>query len=69
MEPVVLAIDEEPRVIDQYELLSSSSSSSSSYSLKLVPWLRWDEWLFVYDSLFSDSVDIVASALRRVRKS
>ncbi|KAF3453170.1 hypothetical protein FNV43_RR03607 [Rhamnella rubrinervis] len=64
MEPVVLAIDEEPRVIDQYELVSESSSSS--YSLKLVPWLRWDEWLFVYDSLFSDSVDIVASALRRI---
>ncbi|KAF3453124.1 hypothetical protein FNV43_RR03558 [Rhamnella rubrinervis] len=64
MEPVVLAIDEKPRVIDQYELVSESSSSS--YSLKLVPWLRWDEWLFVYDSLFSDSVDIVASALRRI---
>ncbi|KAH7542173.1 hypothetical protein FEM48_Zijuj02G0045100 [Ziziphus jujuba var. spinosa] len=70
MEPV-LAFEDEPRDIDQHEWLSSSppqssSSSSSSYSLKLVPWLRWDEWLFVYHSLFSDSVDTVASALRKV---
>nr|XP_048324321.1 pre-rRNA-processing protein las1 isoform X2 [Ziziphus jujuba var. spinosa] len=70
MEPV-LAFEDEPRDIDQHEWLSSSppqssSSSSSSYSLKLVPWLRWDEWLFVYHSLFSDSVDTVASALRKI---
>ncbi|XP_060667994.1 pre-rRNA-processing protein las1 isoform X5 [Ziziphus jujuba] len=71
MEPV-LALEDEPRDIDQHEWLSaspplsSSSSSSSSYSLKLVPWLRWDEWLFVYHSLFSDSVDTVASALRKI---
>ncbi|XP_040995294.1 uncharacterized protein LOC121241549 isoform X2 [Juglans microcarpa x Juglans regia] len=37
-----------------------------SHSRKLVPWLNWDEWLFVEHSLFSDSPDTVASALRRI---
>lgn len=37
-----------------------------SHSRKLVPWLNWDEWLFVEHSLFSDFPDTVASALRRV---
>ncbi|CAL8135830.1 unnamed protein product [Prunus armeniaca] len=41
-------------------------SSSSSYSYKLVPWLSWDEWLFVDESLFSNSPNSVASALRRI---
>ncbi|XP_048437636.1 uncharacterized protein LOC103946347 isoform X1 [Pyrus x bretschneideri] len=48
------------------EELGISSLSSSSYSYKLVPWLSWDEWLFVEESLFSNSPDIVASALRRI---
>lgn len=42
------------------------SSSSSSNGYKLVPWLSWDEWDFVRESLFSSSSDKVASALRRV---
>ncbi|KAF5471094.1 hypothetical protein F2P56_011565 [Juglans regia] len=37
-----------------------------SHSRKLVPWLNWDEWLFVEHSLFSHSPDTVASALRRI---
>ncbi|KAG7947786.1 hypothetical protein I3843_14G112100 [Carya illinoinensis] len=37
-----------------------------SHSRKLVPWLNWDEWLFVEHSLFSDSPDTVALALRRI---
>lgn len=37
-----------------------------SHSRKLVPWLNWDEWLFVEHSLFSDCPDTVALALRRV---
>ncbi|KAL5580330.1 hypothetical protein UlMin_012772 [Ulmus minor] len=41
-------------------------SSKSPYSRKLVPWLSWDEWLFVYDSLFSDSSQSVAAALTRI---
>ncbi|KAK7832455.1 ribosomal biogenesis protein las1l [Quercus suber] len=45
---------------------SPSASSSSSYSHKLVPWLSWDEWLFVKDCLFSNSPDSVATAFRRI---
>nr|POE49931.1 isoform 4 of ribosomal biogenesis protein las1l [Quercus suber] len=33
---------------------------------KLVPWLSWDEWLFVKDCLFSNSPDSVATAFRRI---
>ncbi|XP_010271772.1 PREDICTED: uncharacterized protein LOC104607775 isoform X2 [Nelumbo nucifera] len=33
---------------------------------KLVPWLNWDEWNFVRESLFSSSPDSVAAALRRI---
>ncbi|XP_070670626.1 uncharacterized protein [Malus domestica] len=51
---------------DNEELGISKSSSSSPYSYKLVPWLSWDEWLFVDKSLFSNSPDFVASALRRI---
>jgi hypothetical protein len=63
--------EEEARYHDQQQersrsLSAPSSSSSSSYSQKLVPWLSWDEWLFVEHSLFSDSPDSVASALKRV---
>ncbi|XP_034209933.1 uncharacterized protein LOC117623165 isoform X2 [Prunus dulcis] len=49
-----------------YVQLGISTSSSSSYSYKLVPWLSWDEWLFVDESLFSNSPNSVASALRRI---
>ncbi|KAL4611449.1 hypothetical protein ACB092_08G124100 [Castanea dentata] len=57
----------EPRFNDFYqEAPSASSSSSSSYSHKLVPWLSWDEWLFVKDCLFSNSPDSVATAFRRI---
>lgn len=38
----------------------------STYSRKLVPWSTWNEWLFVSQSLFSDSPDSVAAALSRV---
>ncbi|KAI4305905.1 hypothetical protein L6164_029235 [Bauhinia variegata] len=37
-----------------------------SYARKLVPWLNWDEWLVVKDSLFSNSPDAIASALQRI---
>ncbi|XP_075635807.1 uncharacterized protein LOC142607995 isoform X4 [Castanea sativa] len=59
----------QPRFNDFYEeapSASASSSSSSSYSHKLVPWLSWDEWLFVKDCLFSNSRDSVATAFRRI---
>jgi len=41
-------------------------SKSSSNSRKLVPWLNWNEWLFVRDSLFSDSPNSFSDALKRV---
>lgn len=37
-----------------------------SCGYKLVPWLSWDEWNFVRESLFSSSPNSVASALRRI---
>ncbi|KAK9999344.1 hypothetical protein SO802_018947 [Lithocarpus litseifolius] len=52
----------EPRFNDFYQ----EAPSSSSYSHKLVPWLSWDEWLFVKDCLFSNSPDSVATAFRRI---
>lgn len=55
---------EEEEMMDNYETSSSASSSSGH---KLVPWLNWDEWLFVEYSLFSDSPESVASALKRVK--
>ncbi|XP_024022372.1 pre-rRNA-processing protein las1 isoform X4 [Morus notabilis] len=59
----VLAFEEVQREVECQE---SSLSQSSSYGLKLVPWICWDEWLFVYDSLFSDSHEAFASAFRKI---
>lgn len=64
MEPLLGFEDEVMNVGEDKEMSSSSSSSSNGY--KLVPWLSWDEWDFVRESLFSSSSDKVASALRRV---
>lgn len=61
MEPLLGFEDEVMNVGEDKEM---SSSSSNGY--KLVPWLSWDEWDFVRESLFSSSSDKVASALRRV---
>ncbi|KAH0987751.1 hypothetical protein GBA52_014928 [Prunus armeniaca] len=60
----LLGFKEESTDYDQ--LVISKPSSSASYSYKLVPWLSWDEWLFVDESLFSNSPESVASALRRI---
>ncbi|ESR59555.1 hypothetical protein CICLE_v10014592mg [Citrus x clementina] len=62
MEPLLGFEDEVMNVGEDKEM--SSSSSSNGY--KLVPWLIWDEWDFVRESLFSSSSDKVASALRRI---
>lgn len=64
MEPLLGFEDEVMNVGEDKEMSSSSSSSSNGY--KLVPWLSWDEWDFVRESLFSSSSDKVASALRRI---
>ncbi|KAJ0084749.1 hypothetical protein Patl1_29369 [Pistacia atlantica] len=57
----MLGFEEEMMSVD-HEILSSSSSNS----YKLVPWLSWQEWDFVRESLFSSSADKVASALDRI---
>ncbi|KAH8498800.1 hypothetical protein H0E87_017646 [Populus deltoides] len=41
-------------------------STSSSYGYKLVPWLNWNEWECVRDSLFSDSPEKIHSAITRI---
>lgn len=46
--------------------VENEEENSSTYSRKLVPWSTWSEWLFVSQSLFSDSPDSVAAALSRV---
>ncbi|KAL7122480.1 hypothetical protein ACP275_01G048500 [Erythranthe tilingii] len=43
----------------QYDVVEEKS-----HSLRYVPWMNWDEWKFVKDSLFSASSSSVASALR-----
>lgn len=63
MEPL-LGFEDEVMNVGEDKEMSSSSSSSNGY--KLVPWLSWDEWDFVRESLFSSSLHKVASALRRI---
>ncbi|XP_065850946.1 uncharacterized protein [Euphorbia lathyris] len=41
-------------------------SSPSVCGYKLVPWLNWDEWEWVGVSLFSDSPEKIASAIKRI---
>ncbi|GFP81544.1 protein las1 [Phtheirospermum japonicum] len=48
------------------EHLQDDVVEDKSHSFKLVPWISWDEWKFVRESLFSSSPDSVASALRRI---
>ncbi|KAL3035633.1 hypothetical protein AAZX31_02G262200 [Glycine max] len=63
MEPaLLLGLEEEAKVV----VTESSSLSSSSSAHRLVPWLNWDEWLFVKHALFSDSPHSVSSALKRI---
>ncbi|XP_044504898.1 protein LAS1-like isoform X2 [Mangifera indica] len=57
----MLGFEEHMMTVDDENL---SSSSSNSY--KLVPWLSWDEWDFIRESLFSSSADKVASAVNRI---
>jgi hypothetical protein len=59
--------DETVAVVDDDE--EKSTSSSSSYGYKLVPWLNWNEWECVWDSLFSESPENILSAINRVRRN
>ncbi|WVY90689.1 hypothetical protein V8G54_036203 [Vigna mungo] len=57
--PLVLGFEQVANVV-------AESSSSSSSARRLVPWLNWDEWLFVKRALFSNSPHSVSSALKRI---
>ncbi|KAF7822193.1 pre-rRNA-processing protein las1 isoform X2 [Senna tora] len=48
------------------EAPSELVEQKSSYARRLVPWLNWDEWIFVKDSIFSNSPDSIASAHERI---
>ncbi|XP_051137299.1 uncharacterized protein LOC127255678 [Andrographis paniculata] len=48
------------------EAVSDEVLEGKSSSFKLVPWMGWDEWKSVRQSLFSSFPDRVAFALRRV---
>ncbi|KAK6158578.1 hypothetical protein DH2020_005892 [Rehmannia glutinosa] len=48
------------------EHLQDDVVEDKSHSFKLVPWISWDEWKFVRESLFSSSPNSVASALQRI---
>ncbi|KAF1889243.1 hypothetical protein Lal_00024565 [Lupinus albus] len=43
-----------------------NEDTNSSTSLRLVPWLNWNEWIFVKDALFSNSSSSISSALNRI---
>ncbi|XP_057994644.1 protein LAS1 isoform X2 [Hevea brasiliensis] len=58
----LLGFEEQTLVVDADDQVKSSSSRS----YKLVPWLNWDEWEWVRDSLFSDSPDKIVSAIKRI---
>ncbi|KAF7121092.1 hypothetical protein RHSIM_Rhsim13G0207600 [Rhododendron simsii] len=49
-----------------FEEPTTTDVLSSAGGNKLVPWLSWDEWDSVRDSLFSSSPPSVSSALRRI---
>ncbi|XP_058196377.1 uncharacterized protein LOC131312546 [Rhododendron vialii] len=49
-----------------FEEPTTTAVLSSAGGYKLVPWLSWDEWDSVRDSLFSSSPPSVSSALRRI---
>ncbi|PHU18164.1 hypothetical protein BC332_13859 [Capsicum chinense] len=53
-------------VLGFMEALSDNTVEGNSLGLKLVPWLSWDEWNSIRDSLFSTSPASVAFALQRI---
>ncbi|KAL1323899.1 hypothetical protein AAHE18_13G049500 [Arachis hypogaea] len=59
MESVLFGFREEPN-------LEKDTAKTSSSALRLVPWLSWEEWIFVKNSLFSDSPHSVSEALNRI---
>ncbi|KAM7524019.1 hypothetical protein LguiA_013921 [Lonicera macranthoides] len=58
MEAAVLGFKEEPT--------SELMVEDKSCGYKWVPWISWDDWNFVRDSLFSSSPKSISLALRRI---
>ncbi|XP_060187122.1 uncharacterized protein LOC132616605 isoform X2 [Lycium barbarum] len=59
----------EPRVeslLGFIEPPADDTVEGNSLSLKLVPWISWDEWNSIRDSVFSSSPPSVAFALQRI---
>ncbi|KMZ59875.1 hypothetical protein ZOSMA_64G00920 [Zostera marina] len=63
--PIVIE-DHQPIVIEENTNKIAKKKNRLQGSCMLVPWASWDQWNFVRESLFSDSFDSVATALRRV---
>ena len=57
---------ESPQVIKGFNEATSSEVSGEGNNYKLVPWISWDDWTFVAESLFSSSFHSIHSALPRV---
>ncbi|OVA18525.1 Las1-like [Macleaya cordata] len=51
-----------------FQKTEEEEEEEEEYSVwyKLVPWLSWNEWNFVRESLFSSSADSIAAALKRI---
>lgn len=44
----------------------AEAEQQQDLTYKLVPWLSWDEWNFIRQSLFSSSPNSIAAALKRI---
>lgn len=62
----VLEVRMESQVIKGFNEPTSSEVLGEGNNFKLVPWISWDDWTFVAESLFSSSFQSIDSALRRV---
>ncbi|XP_050237061.1 uncharacterized protein LOC126686842 [Mercurialis annua] len=64
MDPLLGFHDEIMEIGDGDHQNKDKSSSTQGY--RLVPWLNWEEWEFIRDSLFSGSPDKVSAAINRI---
>ncbi|PWA55959.1 las1-like family protein [Artemisia annua] len=56
----------ESQAFTAFNEATSSEVFGEGNNFKLVPWITWDDWAFVAESLFSSSFHSIDSALRRV---
>ncbi|KAM7252521.1 hypothetical protein ACFE04_024404 [Oxalis oulophora] len=62
MEAPLLQFTKEDSIVAEADTISSTTS----HDHKLVPWLSWNEWEFVKESLFSSSHEDIDNALNRI---